>query len=354
MYPGVYPGGALGPLPRARPLELRERAALSGAAGWLGALVGAPFDRLKSRAIAGVGALPASSGGVAGMRTLYRGLGPMLAGALPEKTLKLLVQGALVEQATRSSSGGGLPAWAVEAAAGGVAGGVQALAKAPFEATSLQMQLSGGAGGAAGGSAGRNSGAAAAAAGAPRAPAAGGALRLAAELGPRGLYRGAGVMALRDAGFNALFFSLFAEAKRSELKRSGEGMLPAWKLAALGMAASIPPVVLTHPIEVLKTRVMAARGGESVWAAARAVLAERGLAGFSRGLAHRCLAVAPLFGVALSSFEVLQRICLPQTVGAAEVTQQQRPDDRGVDDEAFDLDAMGAPPLTVAAPSAAR
>ena len=96
------------------------------------------------------------------------------------------------------------------------------------------------------------------------------------------------LMALRDAGFNALFFGLFAEAKRSELKRSGEGMLPAWKLAALGMAASIPPVVLTHPIEVLKTRVMtgrAANGG--LLAAATAIVRAEGAAALYRGALPR-------------------------------------------------------------------
>jgi hypothetical protein len=101
--------------------------------------------------------------------------------------------------------------------------------------------------------------------------------------------------------------------------------LPPWKLVCMATGAAIAPTVLSHPFDVLKTKVMeagAAERGVTARSAVGDVLRERGPAGLFRGLTVRVATVAPLFGIALSTFDVLQRTLLPETVPGASAKER--------------------------------
>lgn len=287
------------------PLALHQTIGLSAAASAVGASLTFPMDKVKTRTIMhagetkGIASMGRSIVQKEGTRALFRGLLPQLAGTLPEKSVKFVVFNTCMNELhAGKSSVSWARVWEQEAFCGALAGIAQVLVNTPYEVVKTKMQLQ------RIGCVSRG-----------KQP---GPFAVAYSLGLRGLYTGVGCMIVRDSLFNAIFFSSFGCLKRYSAGPGGDpAALHPLELVVLGMAAAVIPTTLTHPLEVLKTHAHNHAGTtacSSPLTAFRGVVSKNGVFGLFRGLAPRLAVVAPLFGVALCTFEVLQRALFPETV----------------------------------------
>ncbi|KAJ2718546.1 mitochondrial aspartate-glutamate transporter agc1 [Coemansia sp. Benny D115] len=239
-----------------------------------------------------------------GVKALYRGLIPNLAGVTPEKAIKLAVndimRGILAQRAGTSVDR--LPVQ-YGALAGATAGLCQVIATNPMEIVKIQMQVS---------------------AAQPTAVAAGSAVAVAPEvtamgivrqLGLRGLYKGTAATLLRDVPFSFIFFplqALFAQ-KIHLLMHPGSSDRPT-TLSVLGgsTVAGIIAAGSVTPADVVKTRLQSSQqptpAYRGVADCASRILKAEGPAAFFKGTVPRCLTMAPLFGIALMMYDMQQKI----------------------------------------------
>jgi len=211
--------------------------------------------------------------GVAGF---YSGIRPNLLGVFPEKALKLSINDTVRERFIRGNDGGPIRVWQ-EIVAGGTAGFCQVAVTNPMEIVKLRMQLQGSSGGP---------------------PLSAGAT--VAELGLRGLYRGAAACWLRDVPFSFVFFPLFANLKAAF---NGDNSIPGI-FAAGALSGSLAAGIVT-PCDVIKTRLQAKGGAErysGIADCATKIVQQEGVAALGKGLVPRMLVQAPLFGCTLLSY----------------------------------------------------
>ncbi|KAG1657964.1 hypothetical protein FOA52_004735 [Chlamydomonas sp. UWO 241] len=131
-----------------------------------------------------------------------------------------------------------------------------------------------------------------------------------AERGPLGLLRGYWATNAVWIPWNMLFVAMYSQAKAAsaavlltpDQARSAnpEAQLSPWVLGACSAASAAAAGLLTHPADVVKTRlqVMPADAARSAWTVAARLYASEGAAAFTRGLGARLLMLAP--GSALS------------------------------------------------------
>ena len=219
-----------------------------------------------------------NEGGVAG---LYRGLGPNLIGVVPEKAIKLAVNDYLREL----FQGGAptIPIWK-EMAAGAGAGLCQVVATAPMERIKIQMQIAGG-----------NVS----------------AWQLVKQLGFQGLYKGTGATLLRDVPFSFIFFPLNQQLKR-RLTPEGQANAPFPRVLLAGLSAGMVAAWAATPMDVIKTRIQTLpKPGDPVYHGVRdcvsQIIRNEGPSAFFKGAVPRMLIISPLFGIALSVYEIQQR-----------------------------------------------
>ncbi|KAJ1933135.1 mitochondrial aspartate-glutamate transporter agc1, partial [Linderina macrospora] len=174
-----------------------------------------------------------------GIRGLYRGLVPNLAGITPEKALKLAVndimRGVLAKRSNTTPERLSVRDGAI---AGATAGFCQVVATNPMEIVKIQMQVSATTG-------------------------AGGAqitaMQVVRQLGLRGMYKGTAATLLRDVPFSLLFFpsqALFSQKLHQFFNGGKEGEKPA-TLCVLGGStiAGILAAGAVTPADVVKTRL---------------------------------------------------------------------------------------------------
>ena len=147
---------------------------------------------------------------------------------------------------------------------------------------------------------------------------------------PLALYTGALACAVRDAGFSAILFPLYAGAKSLIAERAGLEGAPLFLIA--GTLAATPAAFLTTPADIVKTRLqqereinrVAEQGSDAGAPAAgaptppamgafaivrRIVTTEGGIPALFQGGCERVLRSAPQFGVTLALFEIFKRVC---------------------------------------------
>ncbi|KAJ1827804.1 mitochondrial aspartate-glutamate transporter agc1, partial [Coemansia sp. RSA 2703] len=243
-----------------------------------------------------------------GVRGLYRGLVPNLAGVTPEKAIKLAVndimRGVLADRAGTSIDR--LPVM-YGALAGATAGLCQVIATNPMEIVKIQMQV------AATTQPVSVSGASSAAATA----AVGGevtAMGIVRQLGIRGLYKGTAATLLRDVPFSLLFFplqALFAQKVHYQLHANNDKPSTLSVLAGSTVAGIIAAGSVT-PADVIKTRLQSSSqptpAYNGVVDCATRIMKNEGPAAFFKGTVPRCLTMAPLFGIALMMYDMQQKI----------------------------------------------
>lgn len=273
-------------------------------AGVVGTLIIFPIDmvktRLQNQRIGTDGRFPYKGGldcfkqiiakeGVAG---LYRGLVPNLVGVTPEKAIKLAVNDITREKlAARLNVPVDQLPISYGMLAGATAGFCQVIATNPMEIVKIRMQVAG----------------STSLPGEARST----AFQIVRELGPRGLYRGTPATLLRDVPFSVMFFPSHAFLKQKFADSEGNTSFGA--VFGSGVLAGGLAAAAVTPSDVVKTRLqVAAKQGdpaiEGVYSCFRQIIKQEGPGALFRGALPRAMIVAPLFGIALLTYEVQQKI----------------------------------------------
>jgi solute carrier family 25 (mitochondrial aspartate/glutamate transporter), member 12/13 len=236
-----------------------------------------------------------------GWRGLYRGLPPALLGVFPEKAIKLAMNDHLRNMLTAPD---GTISVARSMLAGAGAGLCQVIATNPMEMLMITMQTRS--------LQGRK----------PKSMA-----KVIQKLGLPGLYRGTASTLCRDVPFSMVFFSM-----KSSLEKAFAGdrnKAPIAGVFAAGIIAGSAAAAMSTPMDVIKTRLMAAAGGashstrrisatttvatsevvavENIASVARDIWVKEGVAGFFTGVVPRILIISPLFGITLLFYEAQLR-----------------------------------------------
>lgn len=125
-------------------------------------------------------------------------------------------------------------------------------------------------------------------------------------LGLRGMYQGTTATLSRDIPFSLIFFPLYANLKKAFADPKTKENSIASLLGAGGLAGAMGSWAAT-PADVIKTRLQLAGGKEKykdMQTCFRMVLKEEGVSALFKGSVPRMCVVAPLFGIALLSFEM--------------------------------------------------
>ena len=222
-----------------------------------------------------------------GFRGLYRGLAPNLIGVTPEKAIKLAVNDYLREKLQGDKPE--LPLYA-EIMSGAGAGFCQVIATNPMEIVKIQLQIS-----------------ALHLKPGQKKPT---AVQVVKKMGIRGVYKGTAATLLRDVPFSMVYFPSYANIKALLSDENGRASFPSVLLSgtiagALGAGASTP-------MDVIKTRLQVKpREGDPVYKgvpdAFKKILRDEGPSAFFKGVVPRICIIAPLFGIALTVYELQQR-----------------------------------------------
>lgn len=225
---------------------------------------------------------------VEGLRGLYKGLGPNLVGVTPEKAIKLAVNEYARELLENPDGSIDLHN---EIIAGASAGFFQVIATNPMELIKIRMQTQ-----ATLPVEQRQS-----------------AVEVVRGLGVRGMYTGATACFVRDIPFSLLFFPGYSHLKTTFAEPDGETKLPG-VLAAGAIAGALSSGLCT-PADVVKTRLQL-KGGRAKYGGmvqcTRIIWRDEGFMAFYKGVVPRMSVVAPLFGIALVSFELTKDYMLKQ------------------------------------------
>lgn len=126
-----------------------------------------------------------------------------------------------------------------------------------------------------------------------------------------GLYKGARACFLRDIPFSAIYFPVYAHAKKTTA--DDQGLNGPGSLFCSAFIAGVPAAALVTPADVIKTRLqVAARAGQTTYNGVidcfTKVMKEEGPKAFWKGTAARVCRSSPQFAVTLLTYELLQRL----------------------------------------------
>ncbi|GAA6047514.1 hypothetical protein JCM3770_005784 [Rhodotorula araucariae] len=135
------------------------------------------------------------------------------------------------------------------------------------------------------------------------------------EEGPKTLYRGVALTALRQATNQAANFTAYTQLKTTLQRWQPEypdGGLPAWQTSIIGLISGAVGPFTNAPIDTIKTRIQRATAlkGETAWTRFTTVsgqmFREEGPKAFYKGITPRVARVAPGQAVVFTVFERLK------------------------------------------------
>ena len=234
---------------------------------------------------------------VAGPRGFYAGLVPVLCGALPARAGYITALEGTRSFWQRRAEASGLQPTAAAAFSNGAAGFAAVLASqtiyTPCDVVTQRVMVASGTRGAA---AAEQS-----------------ALHVARDIwhtsGWRGFYRGFGVTLVAYLPGGSVWWAAYGGARAAV---ADQPRLPAVaEQLAAATWASLWTVIVTSPLDVLKTRVQlhAGKDAPSILALTRALLASEGLSGLYRGLFPRWCQASIFSGCVVSLYEHLKEVC---------------------------------------------
>ena len=112
-----------------------------------------------------------------------------------------------------------------------------------------------------------------------------------------------------DCIYSAISWLLFESARQELFTHRGVNELPAYENMLLGTSVGACSALLTTPLDVLKTRIIAPPQGQregEVVATARTILNEEGARAFCRGAVLRVAHVAPSYGLYMCLYESIK------------------------------------------------
>ncbi|BGP36223.1 Mitochondrial succinate-fumarate transporter [Rhodotorula kratochvilovae] len=136
------------------------------------------------------------------------------------------------------------------------------------------------------------------------------------EEGPKTLYRGVALTALRQATNQAANFTAYTELKNALQKyqpQYPDGGLPAWQTSIIGLISGAVGPFTNAPIDTIKTRIQRATAlkGETAWTRFSTVsgqmFREEGPRAFYKGITPRVARVAPGQAVVFTVYERIKR-----------------------------------------------
>jgi len=271
-------------------LSMTNKLVVGGIAGVIGTTCIFPLDMVKTRLQAsGQGGNIKYNGpldviksmrAAEGIRGFYRGLGANLIGVTPEKAIKLAVN----DQAREYFQGAdGSIKLQHEIASGAMAGFLQVAATNPMEIVKLRLQLQ---------------------SQLPKEMQVG-MVGVVKDLGLSGLYRGVLATWARDIPYSMIFFPVYANAKVALSDENGETTM--LKNLACGTIAGSTAAGIMTPSDVVKTRFQQQGGLEkygSIGNCFKKTLETEGVFALYKGAIPRMVTQGPLFGIALSAFEL--------------------------------------------------
>ncbi|GAA5860249.1 hypothetical protein JCM8547_003443 [Rhodosporidiobolus lusitaniae] len=137
------------------------------------------------------------------------------------------------------------------------------------------------------------------------------------EEGPKTLYRGVALTALRQATNQAANFTAYSQLKAALQKyqpQYPDGGLPAWQTSLIGLISGAVGPFTNAPIDTIKTRIQRATAlkGETAWTrfstVAGQMFREEGPQAFYKGITPRVARVAPGQAVVFTVYERIKRI----------------------------------------------
>ena len=294
------------PPPAPRPPSPLSSLISGGCGGVCLVLAGQPFDLIKVRLQTAAPGVYSGAGDALrrtlaseGVRGLYRGMAAPLAGVTPIFALCFwafeAAQSAL--RAARGLAPGARLSLADVGQAGAASAQPTTLIMAPGERVKCILQVQGGGGGGASAM--------------PRfdGPAAV-ARHLLAHGGVRSLYRGAAATLARDGVGSVAYFAVYEAIKRQLTPAGATGLSPLAVVLGGGFAG-VCNWLVALPIDVVKSRIQThdvlggapGADGSRMLATARAIVAERGLAGLYRGATPALLRAFPANAACFAGIE---------------------------------------------------
>ncbi|KDN42850.1 mitochondrial carrier [Tilletiaria anomala UBC 951] len=145
--------------------------------------------------------------------------------------------------------------------------------------------------------------------------------------GVRALYQGFGATALRDAPYAGIYLALYEWSKVTLSRSAACREQLAWTASASGLLAGALATLLTHPFDIIKTRIQTQQQQphiRSTLGMARRILAHDGLQAFADGLGLRCARKAASSAIAWSIFELGTRAWLDAAAADADPPGRRR------------------------------
>ena len=137
------------------------------------------------------------------------------------------------------------------------------------------------------------------------------------EDGVRGLFRGFSATAVRDAPYSGLYLAIYEQSKVACSRMLAHYGAPPnstgdWRVVSTsGLVAGTLATVLTHPFDIIKTRMqttppqlLAASETPAFWATMQHILRTDGLRGYADGLVLRCTRKAASSVIGWTIFEL--------------------------------------------------
>jgi len=225
-----------------------------------------------------------------GFVSLYRGALPNFLLIVPEKAIKLGVNDYMRHQLRKD----GKISVSSDVIAGGTAGLCQVIITSPMEMMKIYGQ-----------DAGRIRAISGSSTIVTRSP----INAVMHQHGFRGFYKGTTATLLRDIPFSMIYFPLFAFLNKPLTSTSDEDVrVNFWHTLGAATIAGGTAAAAVNPADVVKTRLQSIHQGtrkyDGIVDCITAIMKEEGPRTFLRGAQARAMAIAPLFGIAQSVYEL--------------------------------------------------